>query len=178
MVFVCRYLDLFTTFYSLYNSIMKVLYISATAYIIYMVRRTEPFKTTYEHTHDSFVHWQYAVAPCTVLAIITNVLQGFNVIELFWVFSIYLEAVAILPQLFVLQRYGEVENLTANYVFLLGIYRGLYILNWIYRSYHETYYRHNWVVYSCGIVQTCLYVDVFYYYFLSKYRGGGLKLPK
>lgn len=178
LVFVCRYLDLFTTFYSLYNSVMKVLYISATAYIIYMVRKTEPFKTTYEHTHDSFVHWQYAVAPCVVLAVITNFLQGFNLMELFWVFSIYLEAVAILPQLFVLQRYGEVENLTANYVFLLGIYRALYILNWIYRSYHETYYRHNWVVYSCGIVQTCLYVDFFYYYFLSKYRGGGLKLPK
>jgi len=178
VVFVCRYLDLFTTFYSLYNSIMKVLYISATAYIIYMVKQTEPFKTNYERSHDTFLHWQFAVAPCVVLAVITNVLQGFNVMELFWVFSIYLEAVAILPQLIVLQRYREVENLTANYVFLLGIYRALYILNWIYRSYHETYYRHNWVVYSCGIVQTCLYVDFFYYYFLSKYRGGKFALPK
>lgn len=37
VVFATRYLDLFTTFYSLYNSLMKILYISATSYIIYMV---------------------------------------------------------------------------------------------------------------------------------------------
>lgn len=85
---------------------------------------------------------------------------------MFWVFSIYLEALAIVPQLFLLQRYREVENLTGHYVFLLGIYRALYILNWVYRSYYEPYYTHNWIVYLCGFVQTCLYLDFFYYYFL------------
>jgi hypothetical protein len=83
-----------------------------------------------------------------------------------WVCSIYLEALAIVPQLIILQRYREVENLTGHYVFLLGIYRGLYILNWVYRSYHEAFYEHNWVVYICGFVQTALYLDFFYYYFL------------
>ena len=91
-------------------------------------------------------------------------------LQLFWVFSIYLEALAIVPQLIILQRYREVENLTAHYVFLLGIYRALYIVNWVYRSYHELYYKHNWVVYICGFVQTCLYIDFFYYYFL-RYVG-------
>lgn len=118
-------------------------------------------------------------------------------IQLFWIFSIYLEALAIVPQLILLQRYREVENLTGHYVFLLGIYRALYIANWIYRSYHEAYYKHNWVVYFCGFVQTCLYLDFFYYYFLrfinvlhslssikiytypfySKYRNGKFVLP-
>ena len=37
LVFVSRYLDLFTTFYSLYNTVMKLLYISSTAYILYLV---------------------------------------------------------------------------------------------------------------------------------------------
>ena len=77
-----------------------------------------------------------------------------------------MESLAIVPQLIVLQRYREVENLTAHYVFLLGIYRALYIINWIYRSYHETYYKHNYVAYFCAFVQTCLYLDFFYYYFL------------
>ena len=45
--------------------------------------------------------------------------------EILWTFSIYLEAVAIMPQLILIQRYGNVENLTANYVFCLGAYRGL-----------------------------------------------------
>ena len=81
IVFVTRYLDLFTTYYSLYNSLMKILYISATAYIIYMVKGTEPFKSTFDKAHDSFLHIQFAVAPCVVLAIVTNFIQGFNLME-------------------------------------------------------------------------------------------------
>lgn len=81
VVFITRYLDLFTTFYSLYNSVMKILYIASTAYIIWMVRKTEPFKTNFEKAHDSFLHWQFAVAPCIVLALVTNVIQGFNIME-------------------------------------------------------------------------------------------------
>lgn len=40
--------------------------------------------------------------------------------QVFWAFSIYLEAVAILPQLVLLQRSGNVDNLTGQYVFFLG----------------------------------------------------------
>lgn len=177
VVFVARYLDLFTTYYSLYNSLMKIMYIAATGYIIYMVKETEPFKTNYDKTQDSFLHWQFAVAPCVVAALITTIMSGFEFMDLFWYLSIYLEALAIVPQLIVLQRYREVENLTGHYVFFLGAYRALYILNWIYRSYHETYYKHNWVVYICGFVQTALYLDFFYYYFLSKFRGSRFTLP-
>jgi ER lumen protein retaining receptor len=72
----------------------------------------------------------------------------------------------------------EVENLTSQYIFLLGLYRALYILNWVYRSYHETYYKHNWVVYSCGILQTCLYLDFFYYFFISRTPEGKMVMPR
>ena len=81
IVFIPRYLDLFTTFYSLYNTMMKLIYISMTAYIIYMVRMTEPFKSNNEASHDSFLHWKFAVAPCAILAVITNVYEGFNIME-------------------------------------------------------------------------------------------------
>lgn len=81
IVFLTRYLDLFTTFYSLYNTVMKILYISSTAFIIYMVRGTEPFKTTYERAQDSFLHYQFAVVPALVLGIITNLIQGFDILE-------------------------------------------------------------------------------------------------
>ena len=81
VVFVCRYLDLFTSFYSMYNSVMKVMYISSTAYVIFMVYKTEPFKTEYDRTQDSFLHWQFAVAPCAVLALITVLIQGFDFME-------------------------------------------------------------------------------------------------
>jgi ER lumen protein retaining receptor len=178
IVFVTRYLDLFTTFYSLYNSFMKVAYIASTTYIIYMIRFQEPYKSKYDASQDSFLHIKFAVAPCAGLALFACLIKGeLSPIDILWTFSIFLEALAIVPQLFVLQRYREVENLTGHYVFFLGAYRGLYILNWVYRSYYEQFYRHNWLVYISGAVQTALYVDFFYYYVVSKYYGGKLTLP-
>lgn len=40
--------------------------------------------------------------------------------QVMWAFSIYLEAVAILPQLVLLQRTRNIDNLTGQYVVLLG----------------------------------------------------------
>lgn len=86
LVFVTRYLDLFTTFYSFYNSFMKVAYISSTTrvarvlpprpqngaesapsnrrYIIHMIRFKEPYRSKYDKSQDSFLHYKFAVAPC------------------------------------------------------------------------------------------------------------------
>ena len=181
LVFVTRYLDLFTTFYSLYNTLMKILYIGSTASIIYTIKFQEPIKSTYDKSQDTFLHWKYAVAPCAVLGFLTHLLGSglgnFDPIELLWTFSIYLESIAILPQLIVLQRYREVENLTGNYIFFMGAYRALYIVNWIYRANYEPNYKHHWVVYFCGVLQTLLYADFFYYYFKSKSKSGKILLP-
>ena len=136
--------------------------------IIYTIKFQEPIKSTYDKGQDAFLHWKFGAAPCAVLAFLTHLIgsgvSNFSLVELLWTFSIYLEAIAILPQLIVLQRYREVENLTGNYIFFMGAYRGLYILNWIYRANTEKNYRHHWVVYICGVVQTLLYADFFYYY--------------
>lgn len=45
-----------------------------------------------------------------------------------WTFSIFLEAVAIFPQLVMLQRYRNIDNLTGNYVFLLGYVSQVYVI--------------------------------------------------
>lgn len=148
---------------------MKVLYIVSTGSVIYTIRFQEPIKSTYDKAQDTFLHWKFAVAPCAGIALITHLIgsgiKNFDLLELLWTFSIYLESIAIVPQLIVLQRYGEVENLTGNYIFFMGAYRALYILNWIYRSHTEKSYTHHWVVYACGVLQTLLYADFFYYYF-------------
>lgn len=180
LVFVTRYLDLFTKFYSLYNSCMKVLYIATTASVINTIRFREPVASTYDRTQDSFLHWKFAVLPCAIVAVITHFIQSpnvYSIIDLLWTFSIYLESIAILPQLIVLQRYRDVENLTGNYIFFMGAYRALYILNWIYRARHEPYYQHHFVVYFCGVLQTLLYADFFYYYVKSKAKGSKFTLP-
>lgn len=183
LVFVTRYLDLI--FYShsfspldIYNSIMKIVFISASAAVIYYFRMKEPWKTTYRANEDSYLHIRFAIAPCAVLALIIN--SEFTIIEILWTFSIYLEAIAILPQLILIQRYGNVENLTANFIFTLGAYRALYVINWVDRWLSEENYlssKIHWITWLSGLVQTALYCDFFYYYVLSRHKGR-MMLPK
>lgn len=79
-----------------------------------------------------------------------------------WTFSIYLETVAILPQLFLVSKTGEAETITSHYLMALGSYRALYILNWIWRYYAEGFF--DLIAIVAGIVQTVLYCDFFYLY--------------
>ena len=88
------------------------------------------FSPTNDPSIDTF-RVEYLVAPALILGLIFN--YKFTFIEIMWSFSIFLEAVAILPQLFMLQRTGEAETITTHYLAALGAYRALYIPNWIYR---------------------------------------------
>lgn len=173
LVFVCRYLDLFYSFISWYNTIMKVVFLVTSASIIYLMRGHKVIKLTYDREQDTF-RYIFLLAPCLLLACFVN--NEFTVLEVLWTFSIYLEAVAIMPQLVLLQRTQNIDNLTGNYVFLLGMYRSLYILNWIYRYMTEPNYR-QWIVWVSGIIQTILYADFFYYYIKSWKNNEKLSLP-
>lgn len=62
-----------------------------------------------------------------------------------------------------LQRTGEAETITTHYLFALGAYRGLYLLNWIYRYIDEGHT--DWIAWVAGIIQTALYSDFFYIYY-------------
>jgi len=177
MVFVTRYLDLFTNYVSLYNTTMKVLYIALSGYIVHMIRNKEPWSKTNDRSQDAFQHYKFAVAPCFLAACFLN--EGFSPLEILWAFSIYLEALAIIPQLVVLQRYGSVDNLAGNYVFLLGAYRAFYIANWIYRAKTEPHYHTHLITIISGVVQTALYVDFFYHYVTAKLLGkSSIELPQ
>ena len=101
---------------------------------------------------------EYLIGPCALLALIFN--YRFELLEVLWAFSIYLESVAILPQLFMLQRTGEAETITTHYLFALGAYRALYIPNWVYRYFTED--TVDAIAIVSGLVQTALYSDFFY----------------
>lgn len=180
-VFVCRYLDLFWNFHSMYNWLMKIIFISSSAAIVYLMTVASPYKQTYDKSADN-VNVLFIVGPCAVLALLLNDYSVQNyIIEYIWCFSILLEAVAIIPQLVVVHNFakqtnGFVENLTSHYVFTLGGYRAMYLINWIYRVFTEPGYR-NWVVWLAGIVQTAIYGDFFYYYFKAQTRGERMSLP-
>lgn len=95
--------------------------------------------------------------------------------QVLWSFSIFLESVAILPQLFQLQRTGEAETITTHYMFFLGAYRGLYLLNWIWRFITEGYV--DAIAETAGVLQTALYADFFYVYFTRVMKGKRFVLP-
>ncbi|GBF89183.1 hypothetical protein Rsub_01900 [Raphidocelis subcapitata] len=172
-VFVTRYLDLFTNFVSLYNTVMKMVFLGTSGAIVYFMRGHRAIRLTYDKDQDTF-RYQFLVIPCAVLAVLTT--HKYTPLEVLWTLSIYLESVAILPQLVLLQRTNNIDNLTGNYVALLGTYRGLYIINWIYRYFTERHYR-QWVVWICGVVQTGLYADFFYYYYRAWMNNVRLSLP-
>jgi len=152
---------------------MKVVFISSTAYLIFLMRFKPPISQTYDKTADSFPYKLYFVPLCGLLAVLTT--ESYNPFEVLWTFSIWLESVAIFPQLYLLQRLREVENLTSHYVVCMGLYRAFYILNWIYRYFSEHY--ENPIGWIGGIVQTALYCDFFYCYVISKWYGQKLVLP-
>ncbi|PGH10968.1 hypothetical protein AJ80_07325 [Polytolypa hystricis UAMH7299] len=171
IVYVTRYLDIFWTFTdSAYNTIFKILFISSSAYTLYLM--LNEYKPTHDPNLDTF-KVQYLFGASFLLAIIFPYKYTFT--EILWTFSIWLESVAILPQLFMLQRTGEAETITTHYLFALGIYRALYIPNWIYRYYMEGYADAIAVV--AGIVQTILYSDFFYIYYTKVLQGKKFTLP-
>jgi ER lumen protein retaining receptor len=170
LVFTTRYLDLFTNFISLYNSTMKVIFIAsayATVYLMFM-----KFRATYDSNHDTF-RMEFLIVPVAGLSFLVN--HDFSLFEILWTFSIYLESVAILPQLFMISKTGEAETITSHYLFALGSYRALYILNWIYRFYFEGFF--DLIAVVAGCVQTILYCDFFYLYITKVWKGKKLTLP-
>ena len=122
---------------------MKLVFLGSSATIIYYMRFHRVVRTTYDRELDTFRAW-FLIVPCLLLALVMN--QGFTPIEvrtctrdqqsllcatgtvlsnalllqILWAFSLYLEAVAILPQLVLLQRTQNIDNLTGNYILLLG----------------------------------------------------------
>ncbi|KAB5520833.1 hypothetical protein DKX38_025152 [Salix brachista] len=189
LVFATRYLDIFTHYYSFYNTVMKLIFLGSSFSIVWYMRRHKLVRRSYDKDHDTFRHL-FLVLPCLILALLIHEKLTFR--EVTWAFSMYLEAVAILPQLVLLQRTRNIDNLTGQYVFLLGYfllhnlcsfnlrllsaYRALYILNWVYRYFTEPHFIH-WISWISGFVQTLLYADFFYYYFQSWKNNVKLELP-
>lgn len=170
VVFVTRYLDVFVTFSSFYLTFMKIFYLASTGYTVYLM--TYKYQKTIRENIDTFPV-KYLVGPSAILTLVFT--QAYTFREVLWTFSIWLESVAIIPQLFMLQRTGSAENITTHYIFALGIYRALYIPNWIYRYFFEG--KFDYVSVLAGILQTVVYSDFFYIYYTKVLQGKSFELP-
>ncbi|OXB77522.1 UNVERIFIED_CONTAM: hypothetical protein H355_015814 [Colinus virginianus] len=140
LVFTTRYLDLFTVFISLYNTVMKVVFLICAYVTVYMIY--VKFRKTFDSENDSF-RLEFLLVPVTGLSFLEN--HSFTALELFMI-----------------SKTGEAETITTHYLFFLGLYRALYIANWVWRYHTEKFYDQIAVV--SGVVQTIFYCDFFYLY--------------
>lgn len=164
IVFICRYLDLFMYFVSLYNTSMKLGFIVLTGYLIYLMRMSKIHRQTYDVKGDSFNYFIYLLPACLLLSLVFTAV--YTPMEILWTFSILLESVAFVPQLDMLRKMKEVENMTSNYVFCLGAYRVSYIIHWVLRILASE--SISWISLLAGVIQSALYGDFFYYYAKAK----------
>ncbi|KAF2397114.1 ER lumen protein retaining receptor 2 [Trichodelitschia bisporula] len=175
IVYITRYIDLLWTFYlpsALYNTIFKIVFITSSSYVVYLM--LNDYKPTHDRNADTF-QVQYLLGGAAVLAILFP--YKYSLTEILWAFSIWLESVAILPQLFMLQRTGEAETITTHYLFALGAYRTLYIPNWLYRYFIERPRFFDPIAVTAGILQTVLYSDFFWIYYTKVLQGKKFNLP-
>lgn len=175
LVFLSRYMDLLVLHWvSLYIFVMKIFFIASSIYILQLLQRT---KTTNRIAYkemllrDNF-NIRYLLIPCVILALVFN--REFTIIEIFWSFSVWLESVAILPQLFMLSKSGKAKSLTIHYIFALGLYRTLYIPNWVWRYFAES--KFDKLAFLTGVIQTLVYSDFFYIYYQKVIKRKGADL--
>eukprot|EP01006_Ploeotia_vitrea_P017636 TRINITY_DN48858_c0_g1_i1.p1 TRINITY_DN48858_c0_g1~~TRINITY_DN48858_c0_g1_i1.p1 ORF type:complete len:153 (+),score=1.69 TRINITY_DN48858_c0_g1_i1:248-706(+) len=151
---------------------MKIIFLLTSFHIVFLMKVT--FRASYDHKNDTF-RVRYIILPCIVLALIFHPGRSFSPMEILWSFSEWLEAVAILPQLFLLQRTGVAETLTSHYLFALGGYRVMYLVNWIYR--YAMHGKVSWISWIAGTIQSALYADFFYHYLTKVMLGKRMTLP-
>ncbi|CCF56365.1 hypothetical protein KAFR_0B00660 [Kazachstania africana CBS 2517] len=176
LVFLTRYLDLLTFHWvSFYNTLMKIFFICSSCYIVVLLqsyKKKNPVAYKEMVIADTF-KIQYLLGGSLLMAFFFH--HKFSLIEILWSFSVWLESCAILPQLFILSKSGKAQSLTVHYIFALGLYRTLYVPNWIWRYYSEG--RIDKLALIAGLVQTLVYSDFFYIYYKKVIKGFGAALP-
>jgi ER lumen protein retaining receptor len=95
-VFAARYLDLFVHFVSLYNTVMKLVFLASSFTIVWYMRRHKIVRRTYDKEHDTFRH-HFIVLPCLVLGLLLN--EKFTFREVSFVGSYILTDAVMVPNL-------------------------------------------------------------------------------
>jgi ER lumen protein retaining receptor len=119
-----------------------------TVFFVYAVHRN-----TYQSSYDK-LRPEMLIIPVTVLSLVVNHETTFE--EVSWTWSIYMEAVALLPQYYMLWNGGHLDYGLLSYLVAMGGYRGMYIFNWVYRYNTENYF--DMIAVVGGVIETSIAV--------------------
>ncbi len=139
---------------------MKILFILVTLYILFLIHFTPDIKKTYDRNKNDPCKHQYI--PLVALILTLFIHRGWQPMQFLVSFSLWLESIAIIPQIAILARDNGAEKFIFHYLAALGSYRFFYVLLWIYRY---TFFKFIlWDAILAGIIQVLLYSDFFYVY--------------
>lgn len=200
VVFFCRLMSImFYEGYLPYDSsgdwffLFEFLSLATVCGIIYLVAVT--FRSAYDPENDAFGKNMkipaefgvlFLIVPCLVLAMIIHPTLNQNFItDVSWTMALYLETVAVIPQLYMFQKSGSVEPWTSHFVFTQGLSRVFLFAFWL-SSYHELNDKGGksvtggWVgafVLLNQIIHLLVMGDFCFYYLKSAKQGSPLVLP-
>jgi hypothetical protein len=153
---------------------------------------TVPFKSTYQGDMDKFGEMNvppgygsvYLAVPVMIVALLVHpTLNNDFLSDCAWTYAMYLESLALVPQLYMFQKQtsGVVELLTAHFVAALGFGRVLEFMFWAY-SYQELQTKNGskmpgYLALFSQFVQLVLMLDFFWYYYLAVKNATPLVLP-
>jgi ER lumen protein retaining receptor len=160
LVFCTRYLDLFMYFISLYNTTMKILFIGASAFILYLMKCNKRYSISYDRVKEDIFPHVYLIPFALIMTLMIH--KDWTWWGLTWSFSLWLESVAVFPQITIISKSNGTLAYIAHYLAALGSYRFFYIILWIYR--YVKYQTLSWVSIISGVLQVALYADFFYLY--------------
>ena len=134
IVFVVRYLDIFVFPQRLWNVVLKLTFIGATALCLYLIKYQNPISVSYDAIMDTFPSRTVLIPFCFIVGMFLPIpFEYANWYLRLNNFTLVLEALAFLPQLKILRKINEIEIITGSYIACLGIYRFVYLCSWIWR---------------------------------------------
>jgi ER lumen protein retaining receptor len=153
IVYVTRYLDIFTESQVMYLVFFKVTFNLITAG---MLASFVWFQNTYDSGADSF-NLVAVIVPTAICAYMAA--SGSGLQEEMWTWSEFLEPFALVPQYVMCYRVKSIRPVALLYVAAVGGYRLLYVCNWIYKRFkwHSAY--HDYTSWLGGSVECVLFVD-------------------
>ncbi|KAI2493013.1 ER retention sequence binding [Fragilaria crotonensis] len=104
--------------------------------------------------------WHYVIA--TILTFgaacfLSDNKHGTDPVQIFKAASSLWEPLALVPQAVLYRRYRQIEGLTgASFLFLMGLYRLLYMVNWIVSAKTEEWLNHTLLDYLGGGAQALI----------------------
>jgi ER lumen protein retaining receptor len=151
----------------------------STVFLLRFQKRTPGLK---DEAHFDRMNQALIIGPCAFVAGLVHPPAPYSrLIRILWAFSLNLEALSILPQLYMLRTRGDkpVEPFLASYLMLLGISRFFTLFHWIFQfidnslAFTQLVHGNSWIysVLTTEIVSTLMLSDFTYLYFRKLYFG-------